>query len=79
VNVTDAAVEVLRREGGRTMTVSEIAERLLASGLVSLASKTPEASISARLYVDAKKADGKVERAGRGAFRLREQGSQHDA
>jgi hypothetical protein len=38
---------------------------------VSLRGKTPRETISVQLYVDAKKPDGRFERAGRGMPRLR--------
>lgn len=72
MNVKDAAAEVLRQEGGGPLAVGEIADRMLQRGLVSLAGKTPKATISAQLYVDAKKSDGRFERVSRGMIRLRE-------
>jgi HB1, ASXL, restriction endonuclease HTH domain len=72
VNTTDAAVEVLRRHDGGPMKAADLAERVLASGLVSLAGKTPKDTILARVYVEAKKPNGKIERVGTGTFRLRE-------
>lgn len=71
MNVKDAAAEVLLQAGGGPMTVGEIADRLLDGGLVSLRGKTPKATISAQLYVDAKKPDGRFERVARGMLRLR--------
>jgi hypothetical protein len=38
---------------------------------VSLDGKTPKATISAQLYVDARKPSGRFERVGRGMLRLR--------
>jgi hypothetical protein len=73
VNVKDAAAEVLRQEGGGPLAVTDIADRVLQRGLVSLRGKTPKASISAQLYVDAKKSNGRFERAARGMIRLRDQ------
>jgi hypothetical protein len=73
VNVKDAAAEVLRQEGGGPLAVADIADRVLQRGLVSLRGKTPKATISAQLYVDAKKPNGRFERAARGMIRLRDQ------
>jgi hypothetical protein len=55
------------------MTAAEIADRVLKMENIRLSGKTPAASISARLYVDAKKPNGLFEVVGRGTFRLREQ------
>jgi hypothetical protein len=71
VNAVDAAIEVLRREGGGPLRAADLAERVLASGLVSLKGKTPKDSILARVYIEAKKPDGQVERVAPGTFRLR--------
>jgi hypothetical protein len=67
-----AIADVLRREG-RPLTTREIIERVLQTERLEITSKTPAASISARLYTDAKKPNGMVERAGRGRFQLRHQ------
>jgi hypothetical protein len=72
VNVKDVAAEVLRERGGGPMSVTEIADRVLETGRVSLTGKTPKATISAQLYVDAKKPDGRFERVSRGMLRLRQ-------
>jgi hypothetical protein len=71
MNSKDAAVEVLRREGGGPMSVSEVAQRVLDSGLVALGGKTPKDTVAAQLYVEARKADGRFERVSRGMIRLR--------
>lgn len=71
MNSKDAAVEVLRQEGGGPMAVNDIADRVLQRGLVTLAGKTPKATIAAQLYVEAKRPDGRFERVGRGMLRLR--------
>jgi len=72
MNVKAAAAEVLGEVGGGPMAIGEIADRMLQRGLVSLSGKTPKATISAQLYVDAKKPDGTFERVGRGMLRLRD-------
>jgi hypothetical protein len=66
-----AAAEVLRREG-RPLSIEEIADGVLRSEGVRLTGKTPTATISAQLYVEAKKPNGLFELVGKGAFRLRE-------
>jgi hypothetical protein len=71
VNVRDAAAAVLGDAGGGPLSVGEISDRILERGLVSLRGKTPKATISAQLYVDAKKPSGRFERVGRGMLRLR--------
>jgi hypothetical protein len=71
VNVRDAAAAVLRDAGGGPLSVGEISNRILERGLVSLRGKTPKATISAQLYVDARKPSGRFERVGRGMLRLR--------
>lgn len=67
-----AAAEVLRREG-RPLTTAEIVERVMQTEGIRLSGKTPAASISAQLYVEAKRPNGIFELVGRGTFRLREQ------
>jgi HB1, ASXL, restriction endonuclease HTH domain len=67
-----AAAEVLRAEGG-PLTMDELAERILKSGNVKLSGKTPKATISGQLYVEARKPDGMFELVRRATFRLREQ------
>ena len=62
MTTTDAAIEILRRAGGGPLHVYEIADRVLASGLVTLHGKTPRDSITARLYVEAAKPEGRVQR-----------------
>lgn len=71
MNVRDAAAAVLRDAGGGPLSVREISDRILDRGLVSLRGKTPKATISAQLYVDARKPSGRFERVGRGMLRLR--------
>lgn len=74
MNSKDAAVEVLRRAGGGPMRVSEVAERILGDGLVTLNGKTPKQTIEAQLYVETKKPNGRFERVERGTIRLRARG-----
>jgi hypothetical protein len=57
--------------GGGPLSVGEISDGILERGLVSLRGKTPKATISAQLYVDARKTNGRFERVGRGMLRLR--------
>jgi hypothetical protein len=52
------------------LPVSDIADRILERQLVSLRGKTPRATISAQVHVDAKQANGRFERTGRGMLRL---------
>lgn len=69
--VKQAAADILRREG-RELSVAEIADRMLQIENLRLTGKTPKATISAQLYVEAKKPDGIFELVRRGTFRLRE-------
>jgi hypothetical protein len=55
------------------MKTSEIIERVLATEGVKLGGKTPGATISAILAVEAAKEDGLIERVAPGTFRLRPQ------
>jgi hypothetical protein len=64
------AIDVLRRER-RAMTADEITEHVLRTEGVNLTGKTPNRTIGAQLYVEAKKPEGVVELVGRGTFRLR--------
>jgi len=72
VSAKAAAVECLRgkRNGLKT---SAIIEAVLATDGVVLKGKTPGATISAILAVEAAKEDGLVERVAPGTFRLRPQ------
>ena len=49
MNVQDAAVEILKG-AGKPLHAKEIAERIIAAGLWQSAGKTPDATVSARLY-----------------------------
>jgi len=66
----EAAAEVLRHEGA-PLTIDEIADRILKTGNIRLSGKTPKATISAQLYVEAKKPDGMFVKTGRGVIGLR--------
>ena len=44
--------------GGGPLSVGEISDRILERGLVPLRGKTPKATISAQLYVDARRTNG---------------------
>ncbi len=57
MNVKDAAVQVLK-DTRRPLHAKEIAERIIETGLWSSDGKTPEATVSARLYSDIKKHGG---------------------
>ena len=54
MNVQDAAIQILK-EAGKPLHAKEIAERIIEAGLWSSDGKTPEATVSARLYSDIKK------------------------
>ena len=66
-----ATVEVLRR-AGEPLKTAEIAKRLLEVKGVSLAGKTPAATIAAMLAVENKKPDGLFVRTAPGMYTLRE-------
>ncbi len=53
MSVQDAAIQVLKEAGG-PLHASEIAKRILEAGLWKTDGKTPEATVSARLYSDIK-------------------------
>jgi restriction system protein len=53
LNVQDAAVEILMG-AGKPLHAKEIAERIIAAGLWQSQGKTPDATVSARLYSDIK-------------------------
>ena len=53
MNVKSAAIQVLK-EAGEPLHAREIAKKILAEGLWESAGKTPDATISARLYSDIK-------------------------
>ena len=57
----EAAVEILRRND-RPMTRSEITDQALASGLIPTIGKSPGQSMSAALYLHAKKPASVVRR-----------------
>ncbi|MBN2642084.1 MAG: restriction endonuclease [Victivallales bacterium] len=54
MNVQDAAIQILK-EAGKPLHAKEIAGRIIEAGLWSSDGKTPEATVSARLYSDIKK------------------------
>ncbi|NCD33972.1 MAG: hypothetical protein EOL87_11230 [Spartobacteria bacterium] len=54
MNVQDAAIQILKA-AGKPLHAKEIAERIMEAGLWSSDGKTPEATVSARLYSDIKK------------------------
>ncbi|UTG91178.1 HTH domain-containing protein [Geobacter sulfurreducens] len=54
MNVQDAAIQILK-DAGKPLHAKEIAERIMEAGLWSSDGKTPEATVSARLYSDIKK------------------------
>lgn len=54
MNVQDTAIQILK-EAGKPIHAKEIAERIIEAGLWSSDGKTPEATVSARLYSDIKK------------------------
>ena len=54
MNVQDAAIQVLK-EAGKPLHAKEIAKRIIEAGLWVAKGKTPEATVSARLYSDIKK------------------------
>jgi hypothetical protein len=66
-----AAVEVLGR-AGEPLKSAEIAGRVLEVRGVSLAGKTPAATVAAMLAVENKKADGLFVRVAPGTYALRE-------
>ena len=66
-----AAVEVLRRAGERLKT-AEIARRVLELKGVSLAGKTPAATVAAMLAVENQNPEGLFVRTARGTYALRE-------
>ena len=53
--VKQAAIEILK-EANKPMHAKEIAKQILAKGLWKTSGKTPEATVSARLYTDIKNA-----------------------
>ena len=54
MNVQDAAIQILK-DAGKPLHAKEIAERIMEAGLWVAKGKTPEATVSARLYSDIKK------------------------
>ena len=68
--VKQAAAEVLRREG-RPLPLDELAAGVANTEGLRLSGKTPGATITAQLDVDAKKPDGQFELVGRKTFALR--------
>jgi hypothetical protein len=70
VSAKDAAVRVLKREGG-PLKATVIAERVLATKGVKLAGKTPAATIAAMLSVENGKEDGLFVRTEPGTYTLR--------
>ncbi|MBL7048911.1 MAG: hypothetical protein ISR96_05280 [Nitrospira sp.] len=51
MNIQDAAIKILK-DAGKPLHAKEITERIIEAGLWSSDGKTPEATVSARLYSD---------------------------
>lgn len=71
VPILEAAIDLLRQTR-RPMTVAEITDSLLETDGVQLGGLTPQATVAARLYSEAKRPQGRVELVGRATFTLRE-------
>ena len=55
----DAALLVLASEG-KPMAAGEVTDRAISAGLITTAGRTPEATLSAALYVEAKRPGPRV-------------------
>ena len=53
MNIQDAAIQILK-DAGKPLHANEIAKLIIDSGLWKSDGKTPEATVSARLYSDIK-------------------------
>lgn len=53
MNILQAAVEILQ-QAGEALAVEELCKRILASGLWGTTGKTPQATLSARIYTEIK-------------------------
>jgi HB1, ASXL, restriction endonuclease HTH domain len=64
------AIEVVKRARG-PIAVKDVVKKVLATPGVELKGKTPDATISAMLYTEAKKPDGAIRKTGRGMVEAR--------
>ena len=64
------AIEVVKRARG-PIAVKDVVKKVLATEGVELKGKTPEATVSAMIYTEAKKEDGAIRKAGRGMVEAR--------
>lgn len=67
------AIEDVLRKENRPLTAKEITEMAIKEGLINSSSKTPWASVAARIYFDLKTkgTDSKFKKVGKGKFTLR--------
>jgi HB1, ASXL, restriction endonuclease HTH domain len=70
VSARARALEVVKRARG-PIAVQDVVKKVLATPGVELKGKTPDATISAMLYTEAKKPDGAIRKAGRGMVEAR--------
>jgi hypothetical protein len=70
VSARETAIAIVRRSR-KPIEVKKVVAKVLATPGVELKGKTPEATISAMIYVEAKKPDGAIRKAGRGLVEAR--------
>jgi HB1, ASXL, restriction endonuclease HTH domain len=61
----EVAIGIIHRARG-PIEVSKVVKKVLATEGVELKGKTPEATVSAMIYTEAKKEDGAIRKVGRG-------------
>ena len=57
MNIQDAAIQILKK-AGKALHAKDITKRIIEAGLWKSDGKTPEATVSSRLYSDIKKRGG---------------------
>jgi hypothetical protein len=70
VSARARAIEVVKRARG-PIAVKDVVKKVLDTPGVELKGKTPDATISAMLYTEAKKEDGAIRKVGRGLVEAR--------
>lgn len=64
------SIEKVLKNADRPLSAKEITQALLSQGLWETAGRTPDATVSARLYVDIRKGNSRFMKAGKGLFGL---------
>ena len=70
VSARETAIAIIKRSR-KPIAVKTVVAKVLTTPGIELKGKTPEATISAMIYTEAKKEDGAIRKAGRGLVEAR--------